>query len=324
VLLLLQRFGRLTIDGSEPVMNSQSDFERILQAIISHRIAILVTSSGFALLAAAILFFVPDTYRSEALLAVNTDSSNQALAGGLAQSGSGLAGLAGIALGGIGDDRSTLGLEVLKSRKFIGDFINSRGILPSLFAATGWDQESDTLKIDSSVYDVDKSIWVRKANPPRQSMPSVLEAYEEFAKRLDVSQSKETGFVKVSFEFYSPILAQKWLDWLIADLNKEMRERDIQRAEKAIVFLEDQIAATSLAELRQVFFNLIEEQTKSKMLASISDEYLFMIIDPPLVADERYKPTRLLLVLVIFSAALIGGAAIIAVRIVYWNSNRGV
>ena len=56
--------------------------------------------------------------------------------------------------------------------------------------------------------------------------------------------------------------------------------QDVAEAEQAITYLNKQIENTSLAELRNVFFRLIEEQTKTIMLANVSQEYLLKTLDP--------------------------------------------
>jgi LPS O-antigen subunit length determinant protein (WzzB/FepE family) len=69
-------------------------------------------------------------------------------------------------------------------------------------------------------------------------------------------------------------------------------KQDVREAEQAIRYLNEKIQQTSLAGLQSVFFNLIEQQTKVVMLASISPEYVFKILDPAVVPDRKAKPQR--------------------------------
>jgi LPS O-antigen subunit length determinant protein (WzzB/FepE family) len=265
-----------------------------------------------AVIAVVVALMLPNIYRSEVLLAPNDQDDAGGLSALAAQYG-GLASLAGINIGDGSSDKTAIGLEILKSRKFISEYIESHDILVPLIAATGWDSETGKLKIDSDDYDVVSGTWVRDVWPPRKTIPSSLEAYEEFMKILSASQDKESGFVTVSVEHYSPDVAKQWVDWLIDDLNQSTMRRDVADAEQAIEYLNEQIENTSLVDLQNVFFSLIEEQTKTVMLAEVSDEYLLRTLDPAVVPEMKSKPRRALIVII---SALLGSLLATAVILV--------
>jgi LPS O-antigen subunit length determinant protein (WzzB/FepE family) len=53
-----------------------------------------------------------------------------------------------------------------------------------------------------------------------------------------------------------------------------------------------------------MLFSLIEEQTKTLMLANVRDEYVFSTVDPAVVPELKDKPKRSLIVAV---AIVLGG-----------------
>lgn len=278
----------------------------------------LISSITFAvsLIAVVVVLILPNVYRAEALLAPNDQEGVGGLSALAAQYG-GLASLAGIDLKAGSTDKTALGLEVLKSRKFISEFIERHEILVPLMASDGWDAETGDLEIDDDDYDVTGSEWVRNVRPPRKTIPSLQEAYEEFMDILSVSQDKKTGFVTLAIEHYSPTVAKQWVDWLIDDLNGSIMRQDVDEAEQAIEYLNDQIKNTSLAELQNVFFSLIEEQTKTVMLAKVTDEYLLKTLDPAVAPELKARPKRSLIVIL---AALLGGILGIVVQLI-WPRN---
>ena len=124
------------------------------------------------------------------------------------------------------------------------------------------------------------------------------EAKIEFAKLFSVEQSKDSGMVTISFEHYSPYVAKQWVDWIIEDINLVMKVRDKEEAERSISYLQSQIVKTSIVEQKTLLYQLIEEQAKTLMFAEVRDEYVFKTIDPALVPEIKFKPTRPLIMLI--------------------------
>ena len=63
--------------------------------------------------------------------------------------------------------------------------------------------------------------------------------------------------------------------WGVVSMAKEKAQavtRDIEEAEKSIAYLQQQISQTNIADLRTALYSLVEEQTKTLMLANVRDE----------------------------------------------------
>jgi len=283
--------------------DDEIDLREVFRVLWAGRWLIGAITFAATVIAVIVALMLPNIYRAEALLAPNDQEGAGGLSALAAQYG-GLASLAGINLGGGQADKTAMGLEVLKSRKFVSEFIERHDILVPLMAARRWNSETGDLKIDPDDYDSASSKWIRDVSPPKKTIPSLQEAYEEFMDILSVGQDKKTGFVTVAVEHYSPAVAKQWVDWLIDDLNSSIMRQDVAEAEQAIAYLNKQIEATSLAELHNVFFRLIEEQMKTVMLAKVSNEYLLKTLDPAVAPEKKAKPMRALIVLL--SAMLSG------------------
>ncbi len=305
---------------SHPSNKDDIDFRRLFSVIWAGRWYVIGIPAAASVIAVIVSLMLPNIYRSEALLAPRKMDSGSNLAA-LASQYAGLARLAGVSLPGGEADDTELAIAMLRSRGFVAEFIERRGILVPLMAASRWNAETELLEIDKDVYDTGSETWVRKASPPRGVVPSQQEAYEHFAQEvMSVSVNRDTGFITVAIEHYSPDLAKLWVDWLIDDINKTIMERDVGRAEQAISYLQDQIESTSLAELRTVFFNLIQEQTKTIMLAQASPDYVFQTIDPAVVPDLKARPFRSLIVL---AAVFLSGLATLAGLLIADGVRRG-
>jgi uncharacterized protein involved in exopolysaccharide biosynthesis len=290
-------------ENSPAAYDDEFDFRELFRVLWAGKWLIGSISFAAAMVAVAFALSLPNIYRAEALLAPNEDQSTGGLAALAAQYG-GLASLAGINLGSGSADKTALGLEILKSRKFVSGFIERHDILVPLLAVENWDAESGRLKIDPKVYDLATTRWVRDAIPPRKAVPSLQEAHEVFMKILSVSQNNQSGFVNIAVEHHSPIVAKQWVDWLVEDINSNIMQQDVAEAEQAIAYLNEQIESTSLADLQNVFFKLIEEQTKIVMLAKVSPEYMLRTLDPAIIPEIKSRPGRALICIL---GTLLGG-----------------
>ena len=241
-----------------------------------------------------IALMLPNIYTANALLAPAEQSGGGMSA--LMQQYGGLASLAGVSLpGGEEASRAQLGMALMTSRGFIGDFVERREILPELMAVDAWDLQADQVSYDPEIYDGATGEWVREVEAPFEPEPSLLEAHQAFTEILSVSQDKQTGYVTVSIDHKSPTLAAQWVNWLIEDVNSEVKAQDVSEAEKSIEYLREQVTNTSLADLQAVFFDLIQSQTETVMLAEVRQEYVFKTIDSAVAPEEKSKPSRALI-----------------------------
>ncbi len=278
----------------QPYEDDEIDLRELFAALWAGKLTIIIATILAAVIAVSYALYLPNIYKAEALLSpVSSDGGGM---GGLASKFGGLASLAGVSLGGGGAaDKTTLGIEVMQSRQFFAQFSEANDVLVPLMAAKGWNSHDNTLDIDPEVFDSQTNTWVREPKPPRLSQPSVQESHEAFKKLIAVAQDKETGFVTLSVEHFSPYIAKAWVDALVQSINETIREQDVAKAERSISYLQQQIATTQLAELQTGLFELIQSQTETIMLANASPEYLFQTIDPAVVPELKAKPKRALI-----------------------------
>ena len=210
--------------------------------------------------------------------------------------------------------KTQLGLQLMKSRGFIWDFLNQRDLLPDLMAVASWNKETGALIYDLDIYDQDRKVWTRQLDPPLPAMPSPHEAHKAFMNIVNISQDPQTGYVSLSIEHQSPEVAAQWVAWIVEDVNATVKEQDVAEALRSIEYLEMQVANTSLAELQAVFFELIQSQTETVMLAEVRPEYVFKTIDPALVPQEKSGPMRSLIVALGILAGLFLSASIVLFR----------
>jgi LPS O-antigen subunit length determinant protein (WzzB/FepE family) len=96
-------------------------------------------------------------------------------------------------------------------------------------------------------------------------------------------------------------------------LNAEMRRRAIGKADASIGFLEKELNTTTVVATREAISRLIEVQIKQRMLANVTDEYAFRIVDRALPPDkiDVLKPKKALMLFAGLAVGLLVGSAVV-------------
>lgn len=252
----------------------------------------------------------PDIYRADVTVAPADGDDNNL--NRMASQFGGLASLAGINLGSGGTNKTVIAQEVLKSRAFLTDFIRRHQLAAPLMGTQGWNHRSAQWVYDPEVYDAAKQTWVEKEQGS-SAAPTDWDLVKVFReKHLLVSEAKGTGMITISIKSQSPEAARDWATLLVRDINEHMRQQEVGDAERRIAYLESKLKETSIAGMQQVFYQLIENEMRTVMLASAQDEYVFRTVDPAVVPQDKSEPKRAMIAIM---AVLLGG--MLAVFVVF-------
>ena len=306
-----------------PYFESNAELMGLLKTLWRGKFIIFGMVILFSLTATYLSLKIPNTYRASALL-VPAGEEQSGLNSAIAQYG-GLANLAGVSLASGGEvSRAQLGIEILRSRAFIGNFIRKHDLWVDLLGAKSWNQETGKILYDNAIVGGDSDNYLVDSQGIRlkeSSLPT-QRAYRVFSSSLSVQKNQTTGFITVSIQHYSPHLAAEWVGLLIDDLNQHMKERDVAEAAASIKFLEGKIAQTSLAELKSVFFELIQSQTETLMLTEARSEYIFRVVDPAEAPDIKASPNRSLIVILGTALGFLLSCVILLLRYLLRHGSR--
>ena len=272
-----------------------SDLQAIVDRLVAKRwwiVAGVVLATALFVTAA---FVMTPVYRASVLLipaSADRNSLSSTLNSALGQFG-GLASLAGVSVGA-GDASTEEALAVLRSRQFIDAFIADLNLLPELFADR-WDPATKG--------------WKPEAGKP----PTAARAYRRFMGICKIEQDKKTNIVTLQIDWRARDKVALWANELAGHLNSEMRNRAIRQAEASVKFLETELETTSVVETRQAINRLIESQIKQRMLASVSQEYAFRVVDRAVQPDidDPVKPKKLTLLIMGPIVGLMGSIVLV-------------
>lgn len=255
--------------SSEQTFSSDEiDFGALLSLLWSYKYLIVAMTALCTIVAVVLALITQPVYRAEVVVTEVRDSMSNS--GSLANQLGGLASLAGVNLSS--NSSSHESLAFLKSRSLVEAFIRRYQLLPELSKNT------------------------KKA-------PTMWMAVNKFRNNvLSIQEDVRKGTVTVSVNWRDPQTAARWANDVIALVNELLRNRAMDQAKRNIEYLNEQITATRVVELQRVMYNLIENETKSLMLANVRVEYAFEVVDPAVAPEIRIKPKRTLMV--IFGAVL--------------------
>jgi uncharacterized protein involved in exopolysaccharide biosynthesis len=289
-------------DGREETLEL-TEFLRLLWRRRLWVIASVVVCLGGAL---AVAFTMTPVYRAASLLipAANAGAGLGSSLGGQLGGLGGIAALAGLKLGSDGDQTEEA-LAVLRSRQFTETFIREKALMPVLYA-TEWNAATRT--------------W----NSSPGNEPTLAMAYRKFNREIrTVFQDKKTGLVTLQVDWTDRELATAWANELVSRLNAEMRRRAITQADASLKYLEQELSATSAIETRLAINRLVEGQVNSRMVANVTSEYAFRIVDPAMVPDKKdvVRPRKFLMAAL---GIFCGGVAGVFIVLVFGRPARRV
>jgi uncharacterized protein involved in exopolysaccharide biosynthesis len=186
-------------------------------------------------------------------------------------------------------------LAVLESREFLSRFINDLDLAPMLFAE--WDAETET--------------W----ETPDTERPTEADAFEYFSSNVMLlERDRRTGLVILQITWRDREAVAAWANAIVKRLNEEMRQRAMARADALLGILDHELQSATFVESRAALNDLVETHVHERMLASVSDEFAFRVVDRPLTPPDGeivWPPALLLMVAGGMFGSMLGSMAVI-------------
>ncbi len=310
---------RVAFEQVNQYADDEIDLRQLFSTLWAGKWRVIAFTVLFAAGGVAFALMKPDIYQASVLVApANEEGGVKGLSGQLG----GLASLAGINLGGGGSNQTVIAKEVLQSRAFLTDFIRRHQLAVPLKAVEGWNKEKQQWQYNREVYDPETQEWLKddKGDSFAPTDWDLVKAFKE--NHLSVSESKDTGMLTISIKSLSPVAARDWAGLLVADINEHMRKEDIGTSEARIAYLESKLEETSITGMQQVFFQLIESETRTVMLANAQPEYVFKTLDPAVAPQEKSGPKRALIATVAIILGNMLGVFIVFIRAFIRSNHR--
>ena len=311
------------LSGLESAMDSnvgvvEDNIDSTFLNLLKYKWVVIIGTFLSAVLSVLIAINQPNTYTAQVFLSPVNKSEDGGLSKLTGQFG-GLASMAGISLGGSEGNDVDAALEFMQSRGFLQNFIEKRDLLPELLALDSWDSETKKSHYDFNEYDPKQKIWKRNPPPGKSVIPTPWEGYNKLLKQINVAHIKKKGLIELKVTTISPELSVNITNWLIQDINQFWRAKDKKEAEEAIEYLKVQASQTNVSQLRSVFYELIADQTRSKLLSSIGDSHILKPLSPVVFPEEKSGPSR---AIICVGITFLGGLFSLIIAFVLTLRNR--
>lgn len=272
---------------------NEINLQELFSQLWKKKLSISIITTSFIIASLVYSFLLPDIYKSETtIMPVDNDSSVNSILGQYA----GVANLAGVNFPSEQSSKSKEAIARIQSFDFFSNNFLTEIKFENLMAVNKWNKKTNTFTYNKKLFNPDTKKWNTEASSFESSKPSIQEAYIKYEEIINITEDKTTSFITLSVKHESPVLAQKWLNIILNQIDKVMREEDKREAYKAIEYLNGLTSTINYEEIKRSLSLLQQEQMKRLMMVEASENYIFKTLDSPLVPEIRFTPKRSLII----------------------------
>jgi len=271
------------------------DLIEIFKIIWSNKLLIIVVTALFSFGSIVYALLQPNIYTSQAVMLPVEDSDGMS---GLLSQYSGVASLAGISLPTESGSKSQEAIARVQSFKFFSTSFLPFVSLKDLVAAKNWDSANNLIIYDKKLFDSALNKWTRKPKYyTKTTIPSDQEAFKYYRNSISIREDKKTSVVSLSVEHVSPYIAQQWAELIIKNIDSSMRNQDRRDAMRSVEFLNSLSPTVNYEEIKKALSSLQQEQMKRLMMIEGNEDYVFKVLDSPIIPEVKSKPQRAFIVI---------------------------
>jgi hypothetical protein len=268
------------------------DIRELFLLFWNKKIDIIVITTIAAVISIVYSLTLTNIYTSQAILAPATNDKSLTTN---FRGYSALAGFAGVSLPATDATKSEEAIQRVRSFEFFDNYFLPNVKYENVVAVKKWLPNKNAIVYDSSLFNADTGKWANEDPNSEKTIPSRQDAFAIYKNMLKISEEKNNSFVILSINHSSPTIAKKWVDVIVKNINESMREIDIKNAQSSIKFLNESTKSMNIQSIKEVISSLLESQMQILMFASSSNDYVFKVIDSPIVPEKKSSPNRALI-----------------------------
>jgi len=284
------------------IEEDEIDLRELFSTIYNNKFKIILFSFIVTSLTIIYTMSIPNSYKSEVILAPQEQSKGSSL-GGLGA----LAGMAGISLGGGSsmDAYSSLS-TIIKNNTFNKMLIEKYDLINKL-SKENIDKNLVFAMNNRTIYD-----FFNKSNKDEEEISKeeqIFELNKMLKKIISLASDKKTGAITLSVVHQDRFLAKELLEIYLKESTTQLEKLDMLDIDKKLKYYKEELSNTQDIELKTQLSQLVSSLMQKKVLSKASEYYNVRKITQPEVAyiKDKTKPKRGLIVVVAFITSIILG-----------------
>ncbi|KAB7892647.1 Wzz/FepE/Etk N-terminal domain-containing protein [Poseidonibacter ostreae] len=295
--------------NQEFIEEDEIDLRELFNTILRYKYKIAAFSFIVVLLTLFYVLSIPNSYKSEIILAPQSESKSAS--GGLA----GLASLAGVSLGGGNSkDPFTMMQTTLKDYEFNKLLIEKYNLADklanpqNLVFAMGIDSFYSKKEKNNKIISKEELIF-----STNKSLNSIL----------SLSSDKKSGLIVLSAEHVDRFLAKELVDIYLEELISKIKFQDMKEIDKQIDYYKKELSSTYDVSLKEQLSKSLSALMQKRVFSLANDYYFVSKLTDSRVAyiKEKTNPKRALILTVSFVTSIILGI-FMAFFLEFIRSNR--
>jgi len=284
------------------IEEDEIDLRELFSTIYNNKFKIILFSFIVTSLTIIYTMSIPNSYKSEVILAPQEQSKGSSL-GGLGA----LAGMAGISLGGGSsmDAYSSLS-TIIKNNTFNKMLIEKYDLINKL-SKENIDKNLVFAMNNRTIYDfLNKS---KKDEEKINKEDKIFETIKTLKSIISFNKDKKTGAITLSVVHQDRFLAKELLEIYLKESTTQLEKLDMLDIDKKLKYYKEELSNTQDIELKTQLSQLVSSLMQKKVLSKASEYYNVRKITQPEVAyiKDKTKPKRGLIVVVAFITSIILG-----------------
>jgi|GEM_PF-2803943 len=250
----------------------------VWEAITSRKLVVFLVVLAFGLFTGFLAWAMPKQYLGEvALYVVPADKSSSSSSSGSTEEAS-----VDLHMDYTTDQITTM----IMGREFLYKFLQDNNMIPILFEKD-WNKEKEIWEVKGLrrwIYGDTISVW---------------DGYSKLTSILTISTDSGTGITTLSVKWTDPKLAAEWANKIVDTANLQLREHAIKESEAVLAQLQAQVRRTSVLELQQALYGLMQTQMSRVIAARVHPEFALKVLDRAVEPEDQAIPYLQLILVVV-------------------------
>ena len=280
------------------IQEDEIDLKELFSTIAKNKYKILLFAFVITSFTIVYTMSIPNSYKSEVILAPQEQSKSMNL-GGLGA----LAGLAGVNLGGGSSMDAFSSLSTIVNNNTFNKMMIEKYDLINKISIQNMDKNLIFAMNNRTFYNLFKS----EEDKDLTYDEKLYNTIKELKEIVSFSSNKKTGTIELSVTLQDRFLAKELLEIYLKESTSYLSKLDMQDIEKKLKYYKHELANADDIELKTQLSQLISSLMQKKVLSKASEYYVVRKITQSEVAfiQDKTKPKRGFIIIVSFITSII-------------------